>query len=139
MAAMGVADMALQCCVFEGSMSLHDTEIDRMPYHRFCSCALHKSKGALVSNSSCFKERKVSFPWKAKSGSTTSLSIAASKVSSQSWSSRSHWHVNKKERTTSSLKVFFALKNSKKKRSEGNWDFTFFSPVFLFPITNGQP
>ncbi|PON67139.1 hypothetical protein PanWU01x14_105360 [Parasponia andersonii] len=71
------ADMVLRCCVFDGSMSLH--EMDRRPYHRYCGCALHKLKGDLVSNYSCFKERSVSFPVKAKSGST-SLSISASKV-----------------------------------------------------------
>ncbi|KAF4365218.1 hypothetical protein G4B88_000377 [Cannabis sativa] len=41
---MSMAEMLL-CCVFEaGSISLHDMEIDRRPYHRYCGCALHKFK-----------------------------------------------------------------------------------------------
>ncbi|KAI5320720.1 hypothetical protein L3X38_040428 [Prunus dulcis] len=49
MTSAGVAGMMFQC-VFEGSLSMRDTEIERRPYHKNCSCALHKSKGAAASS-----------------------------------------------------------------------------------------
>ncbi|KAK3033190.1 hypothetical protein RJ639_036982 [Escallonia herrerae] len=39
------AEMMLQC-VYNGSLSAHDMDVERRPYHRNCSCALHKSRGA---------------------------------------------------------------------------------------------
>ncbi|GMY35712.1 BEL1-like homeodomain protein 8, putative [Fagus crenata] len=67
-------------CVFNGSISMHDMEIERRPYHRNCSCALHK----LVNVCSNYSQhRKISFR-KKKSCSDCTLYIAASKCSSQS-------------------------------------------------------
>ncbi|KAL0451756.1 UNVERIFIED_CONTAM: hypothetical protein Slati_1153700 [Sesamum latifolium] len=37
-------DIFLQC--FHGSLSMNQTEKERRPYHRNCSCKLHKSKDA---------------------------------------------------------------------------------------------
>ncbi|KAF3453014.1 hypothetical protein FNV43_RR03447 [Rhamnella rubrinervis] len=66
-------------CVFEASISMHDMQIERRPYHRNCSCALHSLKG--YSNA-CLQQRKLSFP-KKQSWSNFSLSTsAASKLSS---------------------------------------------------------
>ncbi|RXH74312.1 hypothetical protein DVH24_029033 [Malus domestica] len=42
----------------EGSLSVQDTEIERSPYHKNCSCALH-SKADICSNA-C--QRNISFP-----------------------------------------------------------------------------
>jgi hypothetical protein len=68
-------------CVFNGSISLHDMEIERRPYHRNCSCALHKL-GNVCSNAYS-QHRKISFP-KKNACSDCTLYIAASKCSSQS-------------------------------------------------------
>ncbi|PIA52167.1 hypothetical protein AQUCO_01000208v1 [Aquilegia coerulea] len=38
-----VAQVLLQC-VYDGCISTYDMEKRRRPYHRNCSCALHKSK-----------------------------------------------------------------------------------------------
>ncbi|RXH74318.1 hypothetical protein DVH24_029039 [Malus domestica] len=46
MSSAGVAGMMFRC-VFEGSLSMQDTEIERRPYHKNCSCALH-SKAAFA-------------------------------------------------------------------------------------------
>ncbi|XP_022867076.1 uncharacterized protein LOC111386829 [Olea europaea var. sylvestris] len=35
--------------VFDGSLSMYDMDIERRPYHRNCTCALHKQK-ATCSN-----------------------------------------------------------------------------------------
>ncbi|PQP97438.1 hypothetical protein Pyn_10107 [Prunus yedoensis var. nudiflora] len=43
----GVAGMMFQCA-FEGSLSMQDTEIERRPYHKNCTCALHKFKVVLA-------------------------------------------------------------------------------------------
>lgn len=48
--------------VFDGCLSMQDTEIERRPYHRNCSCAMHKLKGA--SSGACSHQRKISFPEK---------------------------------------------------------------------------
>ncbi|KAF5180033.1 hypothetical protein FRX31_030377 [Thalictrum thalictroides] len=34
---------ALLHCVYDGSISMFDMEIERRPYHKNCTCALHKS------------------------------------------------------------------------------------------------
>ncbi|TQD93557.1 hypothetical protein C1H46_020828 [Malus baccata] len=44
----GVAGMMF-LSVFEGSLSMRNTEIERRPYHKNCSCALH-SKSGVCSN-----------------------------------------------------------------------------------------
>ncbi|KAK4604628.1 hypothetical protein RGQ29_012909 [Quercus rubra] len=72
--------MMLQC-VFGGSLSIHDMEIERRPYHRYCNCALHNLKDG--SSNSCSHQRNISFPRK-QSQTKCSLSIAASKSSSHS-------------------------------------------------------
>ncbi|KAF6143692.1 hypothetical protein GIB67_021702 [Kingdonia uniflora] len=70
--------------IYEGSIVLTDMEIDRRPYHRNCSCALHKSNGR------CYKafprERKISYPIR-RSWSEGCLSLAASNYNSSSASS----------------------------------------------------
>ena len=78
--ATGDAKMMLQC-VFGGSISIHDMEIERRPYHRYCNCALHNLKDG--SPNSCSHQRNISFP-KKQSQAKCSLSIAASKSSSHS-------------------------------------------------------
>ncbi|KAF9614440.1 hypothetical protein IFM89_018585 [Coptis chinensis] len=45
---MATAEGLLRC-VFDGCLSVSDIEIERRPYHRNCSCALHKSKGWISS------------------------------------------------------------------------------------------
>ncbi|CAL9028133.1 unnamed protein product [Prunus brigantina] len=49
--------------VFEGSLSVQDMEVERRPYHKNCTCALHKSKGGVCSNAYPQK-RNISFPKK---------------------------------------------------------------------------
>lgn len=45
---------------FEGCISGHDSEISRRPYHRNCSCALHKSKRKRLCNN--VSTTKISYP-----------------------------------------------------------------------------
>ncbi|KAB2618846.1 hypothetical protein D8674_014715 [Pyrus ussuriensis x Pyrus communis] len=59
MSSVAVAGMMFQC-VFEGSLSMQDTEIERRPYHKNCSCALH-SKASICSHA-C--QGNISFPKK---------------------------------------------------------------------------
>ncbi|KAL3744282.1 hypothetical protein ACJRO7_013527 [Eucalyptus globulus] len=53
----------------------------RRPYHRNCSCALHKLKGS--HSTACSHHNNMPFPWK-EFLTHCSLSAAASKLSSQS-------------------------------------------------------
>ncbi|KAL5839907.1 hypothetical protein ACOSQ4_012515 [Xanthoceras sorbifolium] len=71
-------------CVFNGSLSLHDLNIERRPYHKNCSCALHDLKG--VCSNTCSKKNNLSFHKKQawRSENQYSLSLSSSKVSSQS-------------------------------------------------------
>ncbi|XVE71576.1 hypothetical protein DITRI_Ditri10aG0162400 [Diplodiscus trichospermus] len=78
--ATGAAEMMLRC-VFEGSITMQDSLIERRPYHRNCDCALHKLKG--VFSSACSRSRNLSFP-KKQSWDDFSLCLSASKFSSQS-------------------------------------------------------
>ncbi|KAM7472972.1 hypothetical protein LguiA_011155 [Lonicera macranthoides] len=64
----------------DGSITMHDVEIERRPYHRNCSCALHK-KGPF--SNICSQHGKISFP-KKKSWNDCSLFVGASKLSAQS-------------------------------------------------------
>lgn len=50
-------------CVLEGSISVHDMEVEHRPYHRNCSCAMHKMKGS-CSNDACSHQSNISFPRK---------------------------------------------------------------------------
>ncbi|KAK3033180.1 hypothetical protein RJ639_036972 [Escallonia herrerae] len=73
------AEMMLQC-VYNGSLSVHDTDIERRPYHRNCSCALHKSKGACPT--ACLQHGNFSFTKKQK-WNDCSLSKTSSRIPSQ--------------------------------------------------------
>ncbi|XP_050225670.1 uncharacterized protein LOC126675121 [Mercurialis annua] len=75
----GAAEMMLQY-VFNGSISMHDIEIERRPYHRNCDCALHRSNG--VGLYDCSRSRNITFP-KLQAKTRCSLSLAASKFSAQ--------------------------------------------------------
>ncbi|KAL6221592.1 hypothetical protein ACLB2K_004988 [Fragaria x ananassa] len=68
--------------MFEGSLSIRDTGIERRPYHKNCNCALHKSNAASCSNA--FRN-PISFPIK-QSWTDNSLGISSpnSKLSSSS-------------------------------------------------------
>ncbi|XVE71577.1 hypothetical protein DITRI_Ditri10aG0162500 [Diplodiscus trichospermus] len=77
--ATGAAKMMLQC-VLEGSLAMHDIQIERRPYHRNCGCALHNLKG--VCSSACSRTRNISFPRK-QACCDFSLSIASPKFSSR--------------------------------------------------------
>ncbi|PRQ46209.1 hypothetical protein RchiOBHm_Chr2g0086581 [Rosa chinensis] len=80
MTTLGVSGMIFQC-VFEGSLSMQDTEIERRPYHKNCNCALHKSKGGACLNA-C-PQRNISFPKKQSwTDGSLCMSAATSKVSS---------------------------------------------------------
>ncbi|KAI6682376.1 hypothetical protein NL676_036257 [Syzygium grande] len=68
-------------CVYDGSLSLNDVEIERRPYHRNCGCALHKLKGS--RSTACPHHNNISFPRK-ELLTNCSLTTAASKFSSQS-------------------------------------------------------
>ncbi|KAL5772767.1 hypothetical protein ACOSQ2_012691 [Xanthoceras sorbifolium] len=76
------AEMVLGC-VFNGSLSLHDLSIERRPYHKNCSCALHDLKG--VCSNTCSMKNNLSFQTKqAWSSEDHSLSLSSSKGSFQS-------------------------------------------------------
>jgi len=68
-------------CLIDGSISMHDMEIERRPYHRNCGCALHESKG--THSAACFQNRNISFP-KKQLRNDCSLSLESSKSHSQS-------------------------------------------------------
>ncbi|KAL7221811.1 hypothetical protein ACSBR1_023703 [Camellia fascicularis] len=57
--ATGAAGDGLLRGVFEGCISGSDTGIQRRPYHRNCTCALHKSRGHCSHASRC---TNVSYP-----------------------------------------------------------------------------
>ncbi|KAF5742052.1 hypothetical protein HS088_TW09G00091 [Tripterygium wilfordii] len=78
--AIVASDMILRC-VFDGSISIQDKEIERRPYHRNCGCALHNTKG--VCANSCPQQRTISFP-KKQSWTNSAFCIEASTVSSRS-------------------------------------------------------
>ncbi|PQQ06121.1 hypothetical protein Pyn_40598 [Prunus yedoensis var. nudiflora] len=80
MTSAGVAGMMFQC-VFEGSLSMRDSEIERRPYHKNCSCAPHRSEGDVCSNA-C--QRNISFPKKQSwsDGSLCMQATASSRFSS---------------------------------------------------------
>ncbi|KAK6783738.1 hypothetical protein RDI58_017192 [Solanum bulbocastanum] len=67
--------------VFDGSLSMSDMHIERRPYHKNCSCELHKQKGD--NQTTCVHSRNVSFP-KRQNQKDMTLSIAASQFSSPS-------------------------------------------------------
>ncbi|KAK4757576.1 hypothetical protein SAY87_018877 [Trapa incisa] len=72
--ATGAADAFLRC----GCMSGFDLGIDRRPYHRNCSCALHEKKnGGSCPLPGAGKGRAVSYPIR-RSWSEGSLALMAS-------------------------------------------------------------
>ncbi|KAL8497758.1 hypothetical protein ACS0TY_021190 [Phlomoides rotata] len=77
--ATGAADMMLRC-VFNGSLSASDTDIERRPYHRNSKCALHKVK-AKCSHAGP-QQGNVSFP-EGEFRNNCSFYISASTISSQ--------------------------------------------------------
>ncbi|KAH0649821.1 hypothetical protein KY284_029733 [Solanum tuberosum] len=84
------AAMMLQC-VFDGSLSMSDMNIERRPYHKNCSCALHKQKGD--NQTTCVHSRNVSFP-KRQNQKDMTLSIATSQFSSPSSSCNNSFVTN---------------------------------------------
>ena len=68
-------------CAFDSCLSMSDIEIERRPYHRNCSCALHKPKDARPI--ACFQHGNAAFP-KKQSWSDCSISTTTPKSSSQS-------------------------------------------------------
>lgn len=92
--ATGACQMMFQC-VFEGSISLHDMEIERRPYHKNCGCALHNLNDGICSKA-CPQQRYVSFS-KKTSWTDYCMHTTASKFSShQSFLSKTrHWLIGK--------------------------------------------
>ncbi|KAM7477197.1 hypothetical protein LguiB_024440 [Lonicera macranthoides] len=76
--ALILAEMMLQY-ITTGSLSVHNVEVKRRPYHKNCSCALHKLKGAYSSD--CFHQKNIWFK-KKNSWKECSLSLDASSLSS---------------------------------------------------------
>ncbi|PIN09384.1 hypothetical protein CDL12_18037 [Handroanthus impetiginosus] len=75
-------------CVFDASLSMCDTDIERRPYHYNCKCALHKQKGKCSSIGS--RQRNVSFPKREFKDKCCSVSVSASTVSARSSYVRSY-------------------------------------------------
>ncbi|KAG4140949.1 hypothetical protein ERO13_D06G048766v2 [Gossypium hirsutum] len=46
-------------CVLESSLVMQEIEVERRPYHRNCSCALHNLKG-ICSSAFCSRSRNAS-------------------------------------------------------------------------------
>ncbi|PIA45666.1 hypothetical protein AQUCO_01600115v1 [Aquilegia coerulea] len=53
---------ALLQCVYNGSISMSDMEIERRPYHKNCNCALHRSNKNC--SNLCPQRRMISVPIK---------------------------------------------------------------------------
>ncbi|CAI9783092.1 unnamed protein product [Fraxinus pennsylvanica] len=77
----GAADLMFRH-VFEGSLSMCDTDIERRPYHRNCTCALHKKKATCPN--AVLHSRIISFPKKELWNKCSLISVSASTVSSRS-------------------------------------------------------
>ncbi|KAL7093380.1 hypothetical protein ACP275_11G037700 [Erythranthe tilingii] len=84
----GAADLMFRC-VFDGSLSMCDMDIERRPYHRDCKCALHEIKGKCSHSGS--KQRNIPFPNR-EFQSKCSLSLSFSNISSRS----SYVHISAK-------------------------------------------
>ncbi|GAB4832747.1 hypothetical protein Ancab_006764 [Ancistrocladus abbreviatus] len=76
-ATTGVVDTSLFRGVFEGCISGNHTEVERRPYHRNCSCALHKSSRNGRDQHRCTHNIVVSYPIR-RSKSEGCLALAAS-------------------------------------------------------------
>ncbi|KAI3907705.1 hypothetical protein MKW98_016349 [Papaver atlanticum] len=72
-------------CVFEGCISTSDTDIERRPYHKNCTCALHRSssKSSSAATTNCNSKKKLSYPMR-RSWSEGCLALAAANSSSSS-------------------------------------------------------
>ncbi|KAF9614441.1 hypothetical protein IFM89_018586 [Coptis chinensis] len=79
----GVAGALLQC-VYSGSISIFDMEMERRPYHKNCTCALHSSKKNC--SNLCPQRRQISVPTK-QFWKECSLSLEGTHHSSRSSSS----------------------------------------------------
>ncbi|CAI9783094.1 unnamed protein product [Fraxinus pennsylvanica] len=79
--ATGAAYMMFRC-VFEGSLSMCDMDTERRPYHRNCTCALHKQKG--TGSNAISHRRTISFQNKELWNKCSLISISASTTSSSS-------------------------------------------------------
>lgn len=73
------ASQRMPRCVFEGSISSRDKEVERRPYHKKCGCALHNIKS--ICNKACPQQRYVSFK-KKNSWTHCSVYTSASKLNS---------------------------------------------------------
>ncbi|KAK4343254.1 hypothetical protein RND71_036348 [Anisodus tanguticus] len=71
--ATGAAGEGIYRGIFEGSISGHDLEISKRPYHRNCGCALHKSRGNCSHSS---RYMNISYPIR-RSWSEGCLSLVA--------------------------------------------------------------
>ncbi|KAK6151662.1 hypothetical protein DH2020_014297 [Rehmannia glutinosa] len=101
--ATGAANMMFRC-VFNGSLSMCDMDIERRPYHRNCKCALHKTKGKCSHAGSI--QRNLSFQ-KREFRDKCLFSISDSTLSSQS--SNVHSSSNKSKICISEVQVKYAL------------------------------
>ncbi|KNA16922.1 hypothetical protein SOVF_084820 [Spinacia oleracea] len=69
------SDHGMFHCVFDGCIS-GNSEIQRRPYHRNCSCALHRSRGS-CSHTSLPRSSNVTYPIR-RSWSEGTLALSAS-------------------------------------------------------------
>lgn len=84
MATGAAAEMMLRC-VLEGSLVMQELEVERRPYHRNCSCALHNLKSTVCSSAACSRTRNISFSKKKTWNIDSSLTMASTtQFSSQS-------------------------------------------------------
>uniref|UniRef100_A0A0A0LWK0 Uncharacterized protein n=1 Tax=Cucumis sativus TaxID=3659 RepID=A0A0A0LWK0_CUCSA len=74
---------ALLRCVYYGCIVSPDAEIDRRPYHKNCSCALHDRDNKRCSHSMS-KHKSVSYPIRRAWSEGCLAMVAASGISSPS-------------------------------------------------------
>lgn len=77
--ASGAAKLISRCVIYE-SLSMLEMHKEHRPYHKNCSCELHKSNDAPPRV--CLKHRRISYAYKL-SGNKWSLSIEALSSSSE--------------------------------------------------------
>ncbi|CAI0388648.1 unnamed protein product [Linum tenue] len=81
--ANAISNMLAHCVAgMSSSLSIHDTVIERRPYHKNCECALHKLKGNCSHIWSA--QTNVSFSKKRISGSLAMAVSSSSLIHSQS-------------------------------------------------------
>ena len=69
-------------CVFEGSLSMSEIDKERRPYHKNCSCALHRSNDEIPT--ACFHQQRISYGKKTSWNLNCSLSKTATIIPIQS-------------------------------------------------------